>query len=231
MTIYAIIVAGGTGSRFGSSVPKQFLDLGGKPVLCHTLQAFRDVIPLSRIVTVVSGAMTTFWKELCDTAGIDPGPIAIGGDTRWESVKNGLEALGDIDADDIVLVHDGARPLAGPEFICAIAGALQSTDADGVIPAMPLTDSIRRISADGVSSDAVDRSRYRSVQTPQAFPAGKLAQAFAIPYRPEFTDEASMMAAAGYTDIRLVPGQERNLKITRPVDIAIAEFFLNNGCK
>ena len=150
MTIYAIIVAGGTGSRFGSSVPKQFLDLGGKPVLCHTLQAFRDVIPLSRIVTVVSGAMTTFWKELCDTAGIDPGPIAIGGDTRWESVKNGLEALGDIDADDIVLVHDGARPLAGPEFICAIAGALQSTDADGVIPAMPLTDSIRRISADGV---------------------------------------------------------------------------------
>ena len=115
MTIYAIIVAGGTGSRFGSSVPKQFLDLGGKPVLCHTLQAFRDVIPLSRIVTVVSGAMTTFWKELCDTAGIDPGPIAIGGDTRWESVKNGLEALGDIDADDIVLVHDGARPLRSEE--------------------------------------------------------------------------------------------------------------------
>ncbi len=227
MKTYAIIVAGGTGSRFGSSVPKQFLDLCGSPVLCHTLRAFRAVIPAENIVTVISRTMEEFWLDICAAAGIEPGRIAYGGDTRWQSVKNGLESLGDIPGDATVLVHDGARPLVTPDFIAEISGALCAAGADGVIPAIPLTDSIRQLADDGTHSVAVDRARFRAVQTPQAFPAARLKQAFALPYRPEFTDEASMMAAAGFTDIRLVAGSERNLKITRPVDLAVARYFLS----
>lgn len=227
MKIYAIIVAGGTGSRFGSSVPKQFLDLCGRPVLCRTLRAFREALPASDIVTVISDPMRPFWLDLCAADGIDPGVVASGGDTRWQSVRNGLEALGQIEPESVVLVHDGARPLVEPSYISDIAGELLSSGADGVIPAMPLTDSIRHMAPDGMASEPVDRSAYRAVQTPQAFQARKLAVAFRLPYDPAFTDEASMMAAAGFTDIRLYPGRERNLKITRPVDLAIARYFLS----
>lgn len=231
MKTYAIIVAGGTGSRFGSSVPKQFLDLCGTPVLCHTLRAFRAVLPAENIVTVISRPMEDFWRDLCAAAGIEPGHIAYGGDTRWQSVRNGLDALGDIPGDATVLVHDGARPLVTPDFISTVAEALCITGADGVIPAIQLTDSIRHLDDDGRHSVAVDRSRFRAVQTPQAFPAVRLKEAFSLPYRPEFTDEASMMAAAGFTDIRLVPGSERNLKITRPVDLVVARYFLSSDDK
>ncbi|MDE6543423.1 MAG: 2-C-methyl-D-erythritol 4-phosphate cytidylyltransferase [Muribaculaceae bacterium] len=227
MKTYAIIVAGGTGSRFGSSVPKQFLDLCGTPVLCHTLRAFRAVLPAENIVTVISRPMEGFWRDLCANVGLEPGRLAYGGDTRWQSVRNGLEALGDISGDATVLVHDGARPLVTPDFITAVAGALRATGADGVIPAIPLTDSLRHLADDGLHSVAVDRAFFRAVQTPQAFPAARLKQAFSLPYRPEFTDEASMMAAAGFTDICLVPGSERNLKITRPVDLVVARYFLS----
>lgn len=229
MKIYAIIVAGGTGSRFGSSVPKQFLDLCGRPVLCHTLRAFREVLPSADIVTVVSRPMHSFWIELCAGDGLDPGPIAFGGDTRWQSVRNGLDALGEVDPDAVIMVHDAARPLVQPSYIAEVADVLASTGADGVIPAIPITDSIRHMRPDGVASDPVDRSLYRAVQTPQAFPADKLRKAFDMPYSPEFTDEASMMAAAGFNDIRLLPGRERNLKITRPVDLAVARYFIETG--
>lgn len=230
MKTYAIIVAGGTGSRFGSSVPKQFLDLCGTPVLCHTLRAFRAVLSAENIVTVISRPMEDFWRDLCASSGIEPGRIAYGGDTRWQSVRNGLDALGDIEGDSVVLVHDGARPLVSPDFISTVSQALCSSGADGVIPALPLTDSLRHITGDNTSV-AVDRACFRAVQTPQAFPASRLKQAFSLPYRPDFTDEASMMAAAGFTDIRLVAGSERNLKITRPVDLVVAQYFIANSDK
>ena len=228
-TTYVIIVAAGSGSRFGSEIPKQFLDLQGKPVVAHAVDAFRNALPDAEIRLVLSEEMIPLWNGLCAEHGFESPIIVPGGATRWESVKNALSSLSEAPASATVMIHDGARPLVGSDVILRAAAAARNTD--GAIPAIPVTDSLRQMDADGVRSTPADRTGFRAVQTPQAFPAGKLAEAFAIPYRPEFTDEASMMAAAGYTDIRLVPGQERNLKITRPVDIAIAEFFLNNGCK
>lgn len=227
METYAIIVAGGTGTRFGTSVPKQYLPLRGKPVLCHTLQAFRALLPISNIVTVVSAPMEDYWRTLCTEAAIEVGPLTHGGDTRWQSVRNGVNALGKIAPDSVVMIHDGARPLVTPQLITQVVDALRNTGADGVIPAIALTDSLRCIDRDGMHSTAVDRTRFRAVQTPQAFPAHRLKKAFDLPYNPLFTDEAAMMAAAGFTDIRLVDGSERNLKITRPVDLTIAQYYLD----
>ena len=126
-----------------------------------------------------------------------------------------------------MIVHDGALTLVTPDFITAVAGALRATGADGVIPAIPLTDSLRHLADDGLHSVAVDRAFFRAVQTPQAFPAARLNQAFSLPYRPEFTAAAAMRAAAGCTHLCLVPGRERNLKITRPVDLVVARYFLS----
>lgn len=209
-------------------MPKQFLDLCGKTVLCHTLHAFREVLPQSHIVTVISQQMAEIWKEKCNRDGIKQGPIAFGGETRWESVKNGLTALGHIDSNAIILVHDGVRPLVTPQFINEVVNSIISTDVDGVIPTIPLTDSIRHICDDGINSIPVDRTRFRAVQTPQAFRAGKLEKAFNLQYSPTFTDEASMMAAAGFKNILLINGQEQNIKITRPVDLIIAAHFLTS---
>ncbi|MBD5225307.1 MAG: 2-C-methyl-D-erythritol 4-phosphate cytidylyltransferase [Bacteroidales bacterium] len=219
-----IIVAGGTGSRFGGNMPKQFLPLCGKPVLMHTIDAFRSALPGSEIVVVLSDAMRGFWEELCREYGFESPRIAEGGTTRWESVKNAVCSLSDTPAGSIVLIHDGARPLVSCDVIRKTAAYARNTD--GALPVVDITDSLRKMDADGVGSEPVDRSDYRSVQTPQAFSLWRLREAYALPYQSDFTDDASVMAAAGFGNIVLVEGSRENIKITTPIDLKIAEIIL-----
>ncbi|MCM1518045.1 MAG: 2-C-methyl-D-erythritol 4-phosphate cytidylyltransferase [Pseudoflavonifractor sp.] len=221
--IYVIIVAAGTGSRFGADKPKQYCDLAGRPVLMHTIDAMRGALPEAQIAVVISEAMESLWLELCDRHGFDSPMTVYGGATRWESVGNALRALGiTTETPGIVAVHDGARPLAPRDMTLRVINAVPGHD--GAIPAVRVTDSLRVVLSDG-GSKAVDRALYRAVQTPQGFKAGALAGAYALPYREEFTDDASVMTAAGLTDIVMVEGDERNIKITHPDDIRIAEIM------
>lgn len=221
--VKVIIVAGGKGSRFGSDCPKQYCLLRHRPVLMTTIESFRSALPHADIVVVISREMQQLWESLCREHGFDSPVICYGGATRWESVKNGLEAIADASPDTVVLVHDAARPVVPAGVIDrVIKGAVAS---DGAIPVVPVTDSLRRLTADG--SESVDRSLFRAVQTPQGFTFGKLEQAYALPYSPLFTDDASVMEAAGFVDMTLVEGDIRCMKITNPHDIEIAELMLS----
>ena len=224
VTVHTIIVAAGSGSRFGGSLPKQFCDLDGKPVLMHTIDAVREALPCGRITLVLSEPMFGLWTELCAEHKFHSPQTAAGGASRFESVANGLQT---IEADtDIIMVHDGARPLPAKHIFSNLVEALSTPGCQGAIPAVAVTDSLRRVSANGVSA-SVDRSAYRAVQTPQAFHAFQLLDAYAAASGPEqFTDDASVMEAAGYTNIALVAGNVENIKITNPGDIALATFYL-----
>lgn len=221
---HVIIVAAGTGSRFGSELPKQFVDLCGKPVLAHSMEAFRQATPDAEITVVLSEAMLPMWSELCQRHEIPRHRTAVGGATRWESVRNALATLTEAPANSIVLIHDGARPLVGTDVIRRAAACARNTD--GAIPAIPVTDTLRQLDDNDVQSAPVDRSRFRAVQTPQAFMLWRLREAYALPYRPEFTDDASVLAAAGFDNIVLTKGSPENIKITTPVDLTVAKAIM-----
>lgn len=219
-----IIVAAGSGSRYGSDLPKQFHNLCGRPVLAHTIDAFRSALPDARILLVLSPAMVPVWRQMCADNLIESPEIVSGGKTRWESVGNAIQELGDEAASAIVLVHDGARPLVTADVIRRAAACARNTD--GAIPAIPVTDSLRRLDSDEVSSEPVDRSAFRAVQTPQAFSLWRLRDAYTLPYDSSFTDDASVLAAAGFSNVVLVEGSPENIKITTPVDMLLAEAIL-----
>lgn len=224
---YVIIVAAGSGSRFGSAMPKQFCMLAGKPVLAHSIERFRASLPDAEIIVVLSADMVDFWKELCETCGVSSPRIVVGGSSRWESVKNGVETLKEATGSEIVLVHDGARPLVDEATIKRAARAAVNTD--GAIPAVAVTDSLRLMDEDGCHSKAVDRTAYRAVQTPQAFALWRLREAYKLPYSESFTDDASVMAEAGFENLVLVEGSASNIKITNPLDLAVAEALLKGA--
>lgn len=221
--ISIIVVAAGSGSRFRSDVPKQFCLLDGCPVVVHALRRLREALPSAQAIVVISSRESSRWAEISRAYGLDGVAVAHGGASRWESVRNGL-SLVDSEA-EVVLVHDGARPLVDTPTVKRVVDAARNSD--GAIPVVDVVDSLRMVSGDG-SSVPVDRSVYKAVQTPQGFPASKLRQAYALPFSPLFTDDASVMAAAGYTDISLVEGAVSNLKITNPRDIEVARVFLRH---
>lgn len=221
--ITAIVVAAGSGSRFGSDVPKQFCDLDGIPVVVRAVNAIRSAVVGVEVIVVVSSSEMERWRGIARSHGLEDVAVAVGGANRWESVRSGL-SLVRADA-DVVLIHDGARPLVDASTVRRVVDA--SVTCDGAIPAVAVTDSLRRLSPDG-SSEAVDRAAYRAVQTPQGFPAGKLRRAYSLPYSPLFTDDASVMAAAGFADLRLVDGSVSNIKITHPLDLAVAGLYLSH---
>ena len=163
--IHVIIVAAGSGNRFGGELPKQFQLLKNKPVLVYSLQKFAECLPHANIITVVSKNMIEYWKTLADNYKISNIRIIEGGQTRWESVKKGIDALGAIDNKDIILVHDGARPLVSSEIINRVIKEVEE-GKDGAIPVIEITDSIRQITADGKSA-VINRDILRAVQTPQ----------------------------------------------------------------
>ena len=218
-----IIVAAGSGSRYGGNLPKQFCDLDGRPLLMTTLERLHAATPDWKLIVVLSADMVYGWQKMCsDHAFTLPHLITTGGTTRAHSVRNALSLI-PASSDGYISIHDAARPVITPTLIADLIEGLK--EADGVIPATPVTDSIRQIATDG-SSAAVDRSKLRAVQTPQIFHARKLLTAYRQELLPTFTDDASVMEAAGFTSLRLVNGDPRNIKVTNPGDMAIAELYL-----
>lgn len=219
-----IVVAAGSGSRYGGNLPKQFCLLDQRPLLMTTLERLHRHTPDWELIVVLSPDMTDLWKSMCAEHNFTlPHRIVEGGPTRAHSVRNAIRTL-DPDSYGLISVHDAARPIVTDSLISNLLEALPGTD--GVIPSCPVTDSIRIVAADG-STKAVDRKLYRSVQTPQIFPAAKLAEAYRRELRPEFTDDASVMEAAGFCNLRLTDGDPHNIKVTNPGDMAVAEIYLS----
>ncbi|MDD4921948.1 MAG: 2-C-methyl-D-erythritol 4-phosphate cytidylyltransferase [Bacteroidales bacterium] len=221
---YAIIVAGGKGLRMGAAIPKQFLLLSGRPLLMHTIEAFYLSDPEISLILVLPESQQAYWKDLCSKYDFKlPCQIVNGGDTRYESVKNGLALTGD---KGLVAVHDGVRPFISPDLIerCYAAAA----EFGAVVPVTQLTESIRRL--DGETSFSVRREIFRSVQTPQVFRVDLLKKAYLSSYSELFTDDASVVEAAGFK-VELVEGNPENIKITTTIDLLMAEQIkkLNPG--
>ncbi len=219
MKKYAIIVAGGSGTRMGGHLPKQFMLLRDKPVLYYTLKTFIESYEDLQVILVLPMDYTDMGQEIID-AFFDKDRIRItaGGDTRFQSVKNGL-AL--VEEESVVFVHDGVRCLLTKELIHrCYAMAVETGTA---IPAIPSKDSIRLITDEG--NAAFDRNRVMLIQTPQTFHSKIIVPAFQIDYKDKFTDEATVAEAYGMK-VSLVEGEETNIKITRPVDLLLAEQIL-----
>ena len=217
--IYNIIVAAGSGSRFGAALPKQYCLMNGRPVLMHTIENMRRALPQSQIVLVLNRDFIDYWTELCVKYSFISPKVVEGGDTRWQSVKNAIDEIPAYA--QVITVHDGARPIVDSMMVERLISALD--DAVGAIPVVSVTDSLRQINEKG--SIPVDRSLYKAVQTPQAFHADKLIEAYSLPFDATFTDDASVLAALGY-DVALVEGDTYNIKITNPLDIEIAQLYL-----
>jgi 2-C-methyl-D-erythritol 4-phosphate cytidylyltransferase len=216
---YVIVTAGGTGSRMGSDIPKQFLELNGVPVIVHGIHAFQQYSPNINILVVLPDGAIDHWTEMSDRYKIDA-RTCTGGDTRFASVKNGLDL---ISGEGLVAVHDAARPLISPALIaqCFLAAANEGN----AVPVIPLTDSVRELSND-VSRPA-ERERFRLVQTPQVFDVSLLKKAYEQAYRTSFTDDATVAEVFG-VKIHLVEGERSNIKITTRDDILIASSFLSS---
>lgn len=217
--ISVIIVAGGSGTRMGGVIPKQFMLLDGIPVLAHSIKKFRRYLSGAKLIVVLPEAQIPCWKAICHQYRIPADyEIVAGGETRFESVRNGLSRAG---ACDFIFVHDGVRPLFSGELVRNCLEALRTHEA--VVPVVPVTDSLRIIN--GGTSVAVDRSLYWHVQTPQCFRADTLLTAYEQAVNNLFTDEASVVEASG-KKIHLIDGAPENLKITTPSDLLVAEYFL-----
>lgn len=219
MKKYVIIVAGGKGLRMGSDLPKQFLPIGGKLVLMHTLEAFRKYDAQLQIVLVLPKEQQLFWKQLCEQHDFAvEHMVADGGETRFHSVKNGL-AL--VQSPGLVGVHDGVRPFVSTEVIrrCYDLAGQQKA----VIPVIDVVETVRHLTDGG--SETVSRSDYKLVQTPQVFDVELLKRAYAQEFTPFFTDDASVVEAMG-VPVYLVEGNRENIKITTPFDLKVGSALL-----
>ena len=215
-----IIVAGGSGRRMGEGLPKQFRFLGNTPVLARTIGLFADALPGAEIVVVLPEGHISFWKDLAARFDVARHRVAAGGAERFDSVRCGLKALtGD---PELIAVQDGVRPLGTAEMIRRVVRA--AAEHGAAIPVVEPVDSFRETDSAG-NSHPVDRSRLRCVQTPQVFRADVLRNAYAAEFRPAFTDDASVVEAAGHP-VCLVPGERGNIKLTAPEDFIVAEALL-----
>ncbi|MDD6392732.1 MAG: 2-C-methyl-D-erythritol 4-phosphate cytidylyltransferase [Prevotella sp.] len=220
---YIIIVAGGKGQRMGSSVPKQFLLLCGKPVLMHTIEAFHSYSTSLEIILVLPEEQQTHWKELCEEYGFTtPHTVVSGGSTRFESSRNGISIIPD-DADGVVGIHDGVRPLVSAAVIDRCYESARENYA--AIPVMPLTDTLRFVGESGCGRNVL-RSDYVIVQTPQVFDIALAKRAFSLPYKESFTDDASVVEDLG-CQVSVVEGCRENIKLTTPFDMKVAEAILH----
>ena len=216
-----LIVAGGRGTRMGGPQPKQFLELAGRPVLMHTLEAFDRWDASARLIVVLPEDQIDTWKRLCEAHVFGRiHRVVAGGETRFHSVRNGLGAVA---SNGLIAVHDGVRPLVAPSVIAACFAA--AADGGAAVPVVPVVESVREVDADG-GSRPVDRTRLRVVQTPQVFRADVLRAAYCLPYDPRFTDDASVVEASGVA-VRLVPGNRENIKLTTPMDLLLAEQLMH----
>lgn len=225
---FVVIVAAGVGSRMKSDLPKQFLLLDGRPVLMHTISAFKPLLPITKLIVVLSPDMYDFWQQQCAEYQFDvPHDIVLGGATRFQSVKNATKVIdeisqqGSLNSEGFVAVHDGARPIVEIDLINRLVESVRVSDA--VIPAVQSTNSIRFGSM--LDSKFVDRQRVWQVQTPQIFSKHLLLKAYEQEEDVLFTDDASVVEKMGNT-IVVVEGSYRNIKITLPEDLDIAHLYL-----
>lgn len=215
----AIIVAGGTGQRMGSVVPKQFLDIQGKPILLHTIDQFVAAFSDIQLVVVLPEGYLQEGKELLSKNGFTKNIVFVaGGDTRFQSVKNGLAQVTE---SAIVFVHDAVRCLLTPALIQRCYQ--QALEKGSAIPAVSSTDTVRLLKGD--KSEVFDRESVMLIQTPQTFQSDLLLAAFNQAFEPSFTDEANVVESSG-KQVYLVDGEFENIKITRPLDLAIAAYIL-----
>lgn len=217
----AIIVAGGSGQRMGSSVPKQFMCVAGRPILMHTLEAFARTAEPMDIVLVLPQYEVERWDALCKEYGCTvEHSLVAGGATRFDSVKH---ALALVHSGELVAVHDGVRPLVSAATIERCFAAAEQYGA--AVPCVDMVDSLRRCTAE--RSEACDRSQYKLVQTPQVFRSELLLEAYEQPYCATFTDDASVVERLG-AKVHLVEGNRENIKITTPMDLTLAEALLGS---
>ena len=218
---YALIVAGGKGTRIKSKLPKQFLELRGKPILIHTLEAFYRYSETITVILVLPEDDFAIWTDICKKYNFTkPVILQKGGETRFQSVKNGLEK---IEGNGLVAIHDGVRPLVSEDIIGAsfrLAAVHQSA-----VAAVRLKESIRMTDQD--NTRAMDRSRFRLIQTPQTFSIELIKQAYQLKEDPTMTDDASVVEKLGHT-ISLFEGSYENIKITTPEDLFVAEALVKN---
>lgn len=215
---YVIIVAGGKGLRMGNDIPKQFLPIGGRPVLMRTIERFREYSETLQIILVLPKAQQEYWQTLCREHDFKISyQLADGGETRFHSVQHGLALIPD-DAEGVVGVHDGVRPFPSIDVIRRCYESAHTTKA--VVPVIPVVETLRHI-----SEGTKPRVDYRLVQTPQVFDIRLLKAANSQPYDDGFTDDASVVERYGYT-ITLVEGNRENIKITTPYDLKIAEVLI-----
>ena len=219
--VYAVVVAGGKGLRMGGEKPKQFQDLKGRPVLMHTLERFREALPEGKLILVLPEWWVTMWRDLCrqHAFSVDH-ELVKGGDTRFHSVKNGLDAIRG--EEGVVAVHDGVRPFVAVDVIreCvkqALTGAC-------VVPVIAPVESVRLKQGDTDRTQSIDRNLCLLVQTPQVFPLNRLRQAYSQPYQSLFTDDASVVEADG-GQVEVVEGNRENIKLTTPFDWAVAQLL------
>jgi 2-C-methyl-D-erythritol 4-phosphate cytidylyltransferase len=219
--LYALIMAGGSGQRIGGDIPKQFIELAGKPVLMHTIQVFADFDCKIEIILVLPENQKILWQQLCLKHDFKvPHKIATGGSERFFSVKNGLDL---IETDGIVFIHDGVRPLVSQQTLkrCLDLALLKGN----ALPVVPVSESVRFSDQDG--SKPINREIVKLVQTPQTFRISQIKEAYQQPYNSVFTDDASVLENSGHF-IYLTEGNRENIKITWPADLVWAKAFLNS---
>ena len=228
--VFAVIVAAGTGTRFGSDMPKQFLPLGTSTVLMTTVDAFRRALPRAKIILMLSADGHAIWDGLCRRYAYESPATATGGSSRSETVVRALVACRAAGASDdsIILIHDGARPLVSPRLIRSLARCVAEGN-DAAVPGYTPTDSMEEMS-DGYGVPR-RRDNYCCVQTPQTFRAGVIFRAYdeALKHsdsRLDSSDDATVAAQYGACRIVVVDGERTNIKITHPDDIAVAELFM-----
>jgi 2-C-methyl-D-erythritol 4-phosphate cytidylyltransferase len=215
-------VAGGIGTRMNAGIPKQFLILAGKPLLMHSMQAFSNAYHGIILVLALPSDQFSTWENLCKQYAFNlPHLLSTGGETRFHTVQ---QALSDLPGEGLVAIHDGARPLVSEILI---RSTFQTAEGLGnCIPVLPLTESFRILT--GETSQPVDRTAYRVVQTPQVFHAATIKKAYEQPFQERFTDDAIVAESMGET-IHLIHGDPANLKITYPFDLAVAEFMFEKS--
>ena len=213
--IGVIIVAGGAGRRMGGALPKQFMMLEQQPILARSINRIHEALPKAEIVVVLPAEHIELWRNMAARFDVARHKIAIGGKERFHSVKSGLAALSE--GVRTIAVHDAVRPLASKKLIIRLVLATEKHDA--VIPVVAPADSYR--SVEGDDSKIIDRSALRMVQTPQLFRAEALRKAYEQEFSESFTDDASVVEAAGYK-VALEEGERENFKITTPLDLTLA---------
>ena len=219
-----IIVAGGAGTRMGSEIPKQFIELNGKPILMHTIENLQAIDASMQLVLVLPKEQLLFWGELKEKHSFSiPHSLAEGGETRFLSVKNGLAKVVD---SDVVGVHDGVRPFASKTMVNACFEAANLSGA--AIPVVPIIQSLRVLTDE--NSSAVDRNSYRAVQTPQCFQTSVLKKAFDSADRTDYSDDATVVEQYGQR-IAMVDGNAENIKITTPTDLELAGLIVHRQSK